>query len=300
MNARQGFVTLFLAGSLVALGTGVRPEPLEGQASQITAIEAERRLEYRAATDAYESALAARAVAESRFSRHTQEISVARGAGDEVRRDQALGEVQRLSIEILTLDQRVEETADALRKARSALLDVLDAHLDLLFEQVAFAQTAADSTDVIVIYRDVLNRQAEVEADERGEMVLVPVVMPEVTAAPRDGPLELRLKAELLDRKAEQADSMIVELGQEVTELERRAQRDRGLQVLMNGIDRFGDADVPVGAAGTNAESTDAVTAEELEERLQSLHLLIARYETYRDEARRRARQFLELAGDIA
>jgi len=59
---------------------------------------------------------------------------------------------------------------------------------------------------------------------------------------------------------------------------------------------------VPVGAAGGNSDSTDEalLTAEQLEERLESLRLLIARYESYRDEARRRATQFRELAGDVS
>ena len=41
------------------------------------------------------------------------------------------------------------------------------------------------------------------------------------------------------------------------------------------------------------------LTADQLEERLASLQLLRDRYVTYRDEARRRAADFLRLAGDV-
>ena len=201
MNARRQLSRILLAGSLVALGAGVQPSVAAGQASQIASIEAERRLDYQAAADAYESALAARAAAQSRFSRLTEEIAAARRAGDEDRRDRALAEVQSISVEMLSLDQRVEETAETLGLARASFLDALDAHLELLDTQIALALTAADSTDLVAMYRNVRTELGEIETDSRGELRLVPVVMPEVTAEPRDGPLELSLKAELLEEE---------------------------------------------------------------------------------------------------
>ncbi len=302
MTVGRGIRTQILTGCLAALGAGLHPSAVSAQASRIEAIVSERRLEYQAAVDDYQSALAARAAAESRFSRLTQDIAEARAADDQDRRNQALSDAQRLTVSMLALDQRVEETAGAVRTTRASLLDALDAHLDLLAEQISFAPSARDSTELGAIYRDVRNQFAAVERDGRGAMALVPILMPEVTADARDGPLELRVKAELLDKRASQADSLITDLDAEVAELGRRAQRDRGLRELMTGLDRFGDITVPVGGARTATEGAEQelLTGEQLEERLEALRLLRARYESYRDEARRRARDFRRLAGDVS
>jgi len=274
-----------------------RGELAAQQGTRVESLETERRLDYQSATDAYEGALAARAAAETRFSRLAQDIDDARARGDDERRNQALAEAQRLTNTLLSLDQRVAETATQVERARARYLTILDVRLDLLAEQISFATTQTDSIQLGALYRDLRTRFAEVENDSRGAVALVPVVMPEISREPRDGPLELRVKAELLEKRAEQADSVIVYLDAELVDLERRAARERSVRELVRSVDRFGDTDVPVGPprSGDEAQSDGVESAPE--DRIESMRLLRTVYEERRDEARRRAAEFRRLAG---
>lgn len=275
--------------------------PLHGSAQEptrIAALENERRLEYQAAADAYESALGARAAAEVRFARVTQELEDARTLGDDVRRNDALAQAQRLTSELLALDSRVAATNTSLEEAREGYLEILDIRLDFLAERIEFAGTAQDSTQLGAMYLDLSNRFAEVDSDERGAVTLVAMVIPEITATPRDGPRELRAKADLLERRAQQADSLIMYIDTELVDLERRARRDRGMQALQRGVERFDDARVPVqppSPAEDDAQAQDAT--ETPEQRVESLSQLREFYVRRRQEALRRANEFRALAG---
>jgi len=276
---------------LVAAQIGAAQVPI-----RVAALENERRLEYRAAEDAYESALGGRAAAEARFARVTQELEDARRAGDDQRLNDALAEVQRNASELLGFDSRVAETAATLEVERGRYLEILDIQLDFLAEDIEFASTAADSAQLGAMYVDLRNRFTEVEIDERGRVTMVALVMPEISATPRDGPRALRAKADLLALRAQQADSLIAYIDRELVDLERRARRDRAMQTLQRGVERFDDTRVPVRPA-TQADDGTQPVAETPEQRVESLRTLREVYVERRDRALSRADEFRVLAG---
>ncbi len=290
---------LCLAASILGLtalmGLATPAEVASQEAIRVAALETERRLEYEASASAYEGALAGRAAAEARFARITQELEDAGTLSDEQRRNEALAQAQRLASELFGLDSRVAETGASLQDARGRYLEILDIQLDFLAERIEFAGTAADSTELGALYRDLRTRFVEVGRDNRGAVTLVATVMPEITASPRDGPRELRAKADLLERRAQQADSAIAYIDSELVDLERRAQRDRGMNALQRGIERFDDNRVPV---QPSSQGEDANPANETpEQRVASLRLLRDVYVERRLVALQRAAEFRALAG---
>lgn len=266
------------------------------EATRVAALETERLLQFEEAQSLYDGALAARAAAEARFQRIAQELEDARNDGDDERRNAALAQAQLLTNDMLALDARVAETGTALEVARGRYLEILDIQLDFLVQGIEFASSAADSAQLGALYRERSARFTEVERGRRSSVELAAVVMPEITATPRDGPRELRVKADLLERRAEQADSTIAFIDLELVDLERRARRDRGMQALQRGVERFDDTRVPVQPRSQADDGAQQIT-ETPEERMDSLRRLRAYFVDRRAEAIRRAQEFRDMAG---
>ena len=157
------------------------------------------------------------------------------------------------------------------------------------------------STALFALYQDLTIRFDELEAEQDRGATLVAVVLPNIRANPTDGPVELRAKADLLQRHAVMFDSLIVTIGLEVEDLEKRSRRDRVTRGFLAGIDRFGDTNLPVAAArGGNEESSEGDdTVQPISVRLEGLRLLVDRYETQRSEALSRAQALRRLAAEI-
>lgn len=285
---------VFALGTVIGLATPTDASSQE--AIRVAALETERRLEYEAAASAYEGALAGRAAAEARFARITQELEDAGTSADDQRRNEALAQAQRLASELFGLDSRVAETQSGLQESRARYLQILDIQLDFLAERIEFASTSADSTELGAMYRDLRTRFVEVERDDRGAVALVAMVMPEITATPRDGPRQLRAKADLLELRAQQADSAIAFIDAQLVDLERRAQRDRGMNALQRGIERFDDNRVPVQPSSQGEDGTPAAV-QTPEQRVASLRRLRDIYVERRLVALQRAAEFRALAG---
>lgn len=296
-GARNGSVIWQSVSWFATLLFLVTPALLGAQeATRVSALETERLLQFEEAQSLYDGALAARAAAEARFQRIAQELEDARNADDEERRNAALAQAQLLTNDMLALDARVAETGTALEDARGRYLEILDIQLDFLVQGIEFASTAADSAQLGALYRERSARFTEVERGRRSTVELAAVVMPEITATPRDGPRELRVKADLLERRAEQADSTIAYIDLELVDLERRARRDRGMQALQRGVERFDDTRVPV-QPRSQADDGAQQIAETPEERMDSLRRLRAYFVDRRAEAIRRAQEFRDMAG---
>ncbi len=297
----------------VGLLTGA-DAPLPAQ--QLSEIVAERELEFRSAESAHESAVDARSAAERRFSRALQEIEAARESDDERRMEAAYARAQQQAVELQSLEQRVRQTAQRLDEARESLLDVLDRRLESLVSELGATPDPGRQEEIAALIRNLRTRVEEVErAGEFTEEVRL-AALPEVTFDPRDGPVELRWKAELLQRRASQYEERIAEIDEQIGELRRRQRRDRNLQDLLAGIERFDDNQMPVGppretrdpetgsvdpdeseAGDTTAASGGEMT---LEERIESLQVLRERIETHREQVLIQARQFRERAQEIS
>src|SRR5690606_16616509 len=66
-----------------------------------------------------------------------------------------------------------------------------------------------------------------------------------------DGALELGAKAELLERRAAAADSLITDLDERIARLQAQLRRERSAEHFLAGVDRFDDTRVPVGPPGS-------------------------------------------------
>ena len=259
---------------------------------------AQRRLEYQAAVDAYRSALSALEVAEQRFTDALREIDRARRSGDEQALARALPRAQDLSVPKADRERRLQAAARELERTRQALIDVLVVRQAELLEALEAATNAQERRRLTIELEDISNQLQELEAEQEDPARFT--VMPEIHFDPRDGPTELRAKAELIETYAAIADTVIAETRRQIASLEARLVRERRTRDLLSGLDRFGDRQVPTGpptggARVMGADSTDAGGRPvSLEDRIEELRSYVEELQEYRDQLLVRAKQFRE------
>ncbi|MCA9737073.1 MAG: hypothetical protein KC645_05570, partial [Gemmatimonadetes bacterium] len=245
----------------------------------------------------------ARRALQSRFEQWSDSLNVARIAGDEARRNNAYRELLGVTTDLGSADRRVEQTATALEQARFALKDLIDKRMDLLVDQLQYTSTDNERRTLALVYEDLSNRFEELDREAPPEMQVTPVVLPNIMASPTDGARELSAKAELLERYAARYDTLIGTIEQELSDLEKRAQRDRVMGGFLAGLDRYGDTNLPVGPARevppAGSEAGESATPIPLEERMGELRDLLTRYESLREEARERAGHLKQRAQEI-
>lgn len=296
----RGFRTVVrLLTALLLLGAGAAvsaPAPTAAQTTQ--EVLGDRRLEYRAARDAYEAALSAFSVVERRFSAALEEVGRARRSGDEDALEEAFAQAQDRSVPLRAQESRVEEARERLAAAREALVDVITVRLGELLALMDQASSARERADLDALWRDLANEQDRLEAEAGGEPTLMPVVLPEIAFDPRDGPDELEAKAQILERHAAVADTVIDSLDDDIEALQDRLRIERQRRDFMAATDRFDDTRVPVvsgsgsGERPAAADSTVANRPETLEERLERLRGYREQLVAYRTQLEVRARQF--------
>lgn len=269
----------------------------------------EREAEYRIAVGAHDLALQRLSLAEQRWFDAAEEFAAARAAGDQERAEQARARAQPLALELQSARRRAEDTAEAVDSARIALMEAIDARLDSLVAQME-ETTEPDERQALAIRIADLNNQYN-ELEREGEEPLVPQFanLPEILFDPRDGPAELRLKAEMADQRAAQANAFMEEADRQISELQERLRRNRDLQDLLAGIERFGDIQTPVGVRtrrtteqeGVEAQADTLAAAEPLtlEERIEQLESLREQAEEYRDQMRALAERFRRRIGGV-
>ncbi|MBW3535033.1 MAG: hypothetical protein KY453_07440 [Gemmatimonadetes bacterium] len=301
-RGRRAFHALAVgAFSLAALASA--PRPVSGQTSDGLV---ERELEYRAARSDVQAAQDARSVVERRFSEALDEVSRARRSGDGGRLEAALARAQSLSLELSRADERVRTQEGELAATRDALLATLDGRRRRLEARLADAGPG-ERFELDALIRDLANQYRQVEQAETDVLEIELVYFPSITFDPRDGPVELAAKADLLDRKAEQADSTLASIDREIERLESLLRLQRSRQSFQGNLERFGDTQVPVGAptrrgtrdaeAGRSPTDSTGVPGleEPLEDRIQSLRLFRFQVEDARDQFLSRAGTFRRL-----
>ena len=123
-----------------------------------------------------------------------------------------------------------------------------------------------------------------------------------------DRPDEIRFKADLLDRRANQYEQRLQDLASDLATLNQRLNRQRRRQDVRLQRDRFDDVRVPVGStaqSGTDGANSGVAAADSLgvrqpqtlEEEIEVLELLRAEWTSVRDALRGQARRFRVLAG---
>lgn len=302
--ARARWHVVVLAALLGAGTVGARPAA--AQQDQVVA----RQLAYDAARSEYEAALAAWRVVENQWNSAIDAYADARRQGDEQRQQNALQGAFGQAREMDRLERRVTETRAALDRARSALLAALDDRLDRLGDQLGAARTPAERAQLTTVIRDLTNQQTQVEAERE-----LPAVRAElqyyssIQYDGRDTPVTLGAKAQLLRSKAQNADSSIAQIDRQISRIERQLRSSRNAQALVTGVERFGDAQPPVGAPNRRQAGGDvrargdslgvAGPAETLGEQLARWRLLRGQVVEARQQFLQRAETFEDMARRI-
>lgn len=301
---------------VVACGGLLAPASARAQSDPVLAQE----LEYRAARTDHEAALAALEAAQARAERATVEIAEARASGDGDRLHGAYQQAHARWSEVTTQDRRAAETSQRLLRARRALKAALEESLEALTNQARTTSGVRERTELAALIRGRYNHLQEIEAElaESDRETFRFVAVPEIKVDPRDGPTELRAKAELLARRAAQADSAIAAIDRELGELAQRQRQEQAIRNFMSGIERFDEGVLPLGTPGRDAteradrgttqgpdapgraEAGDSVSmqpAVSTGERINQLRALRRQVEQYREEVLTRAEEFSRRAG---
>ena len=265
-------------------------------------IVAQRELAYRAARDAFEAVRSAYDAYSGEFNNALTAVDRALRSGDadaiEAARAAAFDRSQPLQAQSL----RVEDAAGVLDAARESLMQAITVRLqELVTEMAGAARPERDRLDAI--FRDLRLRLESLQAEAREEPVLDPVVLPQINFDPRDGDVELRAKAEVLELRAALADTLIRHYDRQIADLRARQRVDRDRGNLLAGLRRFGDTEVPVvpvrppgGSQRVPVVPGDSAAARAseltLEQRIESLLRARAQTEAYRDQALLRAERF--------
>ena len=267
---------------------------------------AQRRLELRAARSAYEAALGAFNVVDRQFSAALEEVNTARRAGDTGRLERAYALAQDRSVPHRDQESRLGEAGAAVVAARQALIDILAARMEQLVREMDAAPSAQQRAQLNAVFADHQAELQALEAETQETFRLEPVVLPEITFDPRDGRDELLAKAELLERRAVVADTLIRYTERQIQSLNERLRTQRQRRDFLAGAERFDDTRVPVVAGAPTGDRTaarDSTVAGArpltLEERVQLHREYLGQLQAYRDQLLIRAQQFRRAVGSV-
>ncbi len=292
----------FLALAVVALG----PLTVDVGAQSLENLVIQRRLEFRQARADYDAALAAFGVVERQWSAALEEVNRARRSGDQDALERAFAVAQDRAGPLRGQDQRVEEARGGLDARRQVLVDVITLRLEQLVEQMDAAASRAQRTELDVLFRDLQNELRNLEAEAEVTFRLEPVVLPEVTFDPRDGPDDLRSKAQLLERQAADIDTLLVDTDRRMEALDGRLRIQRQRGDLLAGVERFDDTRVPVVISGPPPGGVPADSAGvgtrplTLEERIEELRIYRTQLAAYRDQLLIKAETFRQRIRSVA
>jgi hypothetical protein len=291
-------LTSLVAGLVVASSAG-------GQTTQ--RLLQDRRDEYDAAKADFLSAQNAYRVVERQFSDALQGLQRARAARDDAAIDQGLRRAQDRAGPFQAGEQRLDKTKAALDSARRALVEIIGVRQAELVAQMDAASSSQERNDLNAIYQDLNRELLALETEAGNALRFEPVVLSDVQADPRDGPMEVLGKAQLLEQLAAQADTAIQDVDRQIKELTARQRRQLQMNDLVAGLERFDDTKLPV---VTNAPPSGRAPAADstgagprpltLQERIQSLHDYRKQLEAYRDQALIRAKEFRRKLGSVA
>lgn len=263
---------------------------------------------YRSVLAEYNGAFELLEVLESRFDGASQALNNALATGDEAAMNAAYAETQRIAPQRRQQQRRVEEKAEELREARRRFLDATAQYLEDLLAQADTASDPVNQRALAVFVADTRNRITELRNLEDPQVTLQPE--PEITAEPRDGPADLRSKANILEVRATQYEEQFAFNQRQLESLRRDQNLLRRSGDFLADRARFDDLTVPVGPPGSRTVTTpgqteppaaDSLGAEggrpTLDERIQALEVLQAEIVERIQVIRVRAETLRRLAG---
>ena len=226
------------------------------------------REEYEIADLDYESAYRAAQVQETRFNEASQRLTNAMGRGDDAAANAAYGDILLIRGERIQAQRRVEETAEVLREAKRKLLEATALFLEELLAQADTVTDPLTEREIAGLMPDVLNQIATLR--NTPDPLVIPEPFPELNAEAYDGPTELRTKAGILEYAANQYEEQQAYFQGQLEGLRRDQNLLRRSRDFLDGVGRFDDTRVPVGAPGTRTDRPP----ETFEERIQTLEAL--------------------------
>jgi hypothetical protein len=220
------------------------------------------RLDYQAAEAELEAALVAREASLERYESALQAVQGARETGGNAEEDAAQARFLTISQELTQQDVRVEELEDRVEDAADAYLAALDRRRDELESELALTATAAEANQIRDLLVDIQYQARSLQTRLTRLDGSQTTLFSSLSSDPRDGPLELRTKAEILERKAEEVDSLLADISRRVQRLEAELRLERMEGDFSAGIDRFDDRRLPVGPGRQTAEDEPVVPAD--------------------------------------
>ena len=236
------WLAILMAGTLTSASAqgGLTLPELDGQ--------------YRSALLEYEAAFQALEVLESQFDGASHDLSVAIAAGDDAAKNRAYAETLQISAQKWLRQRRVEDLVVVLREARDRLIDATAQYLEDLLAQAATALDPVVAGELRSLVTDTGNRLTELRRLEDPQVTLEPA--PDINAAPRDGPRELRDKATILDVTASRYEEQHAYNQRQLEGLRRDQNLLRRRGDFLADASRFDDTTVPVGPPGSRAVPT--------------------------------------------
>ncbi len=236
----------------IGLGLAMPPDPPGVTAAGVRFLAAQdredqARTRYRQARDAFQELQREALALEPNVIRLSSTLERYRQMGNQrALEDAFVNDYLPQALRLQNLNIQSEAAKTALDEARRDLLRILriseESYLDELERGPPAARLATINERVVAIRLEV--NELEREREPLAEVGFRPV--PRLSAAPTDGPQELRAKAGFLERTAETFGSQVDFLDEEIRVRENRLRLERGFSDARDAIGRF-DGERPVG-----------------------------------------------------
>ncbi len=273
--------------------------PAAAQQTRQEIVDAQRNA-YQAAKKEWEAANLVFKNVDRQFQSALDQFREARRSGNQDAIDHAFAEAQRRSAADAEQSRRVKALQAKMEEARKKFSDALSKRLEQLVSQIDSATTYQKRRALNAQFTDLNNELKDLDAEAQDNLRLSPVALPDITFDPRDTSQELEQKAEILDRRAQIADTLIADTRNRIRQLQERQRRNRQRRDFMAGAGRFDDTHTPVIAGGATgdegtapADSTGAnAQPVTVEQRIQALQKHVNQLKQYRDQLLVRAAEF--------
>jgi hypothetical protein len=229
------------------------------------------------------------------------QVNRARARGDDDALEDAYRRFHEESKELMRLEDRTREAEANLVRARQALLDGLDREMMALEARLVAATDPRTIGTIYDLLQGVTSQYRELENES-----FVPATATALFSSRsivfdvRDGRDELQAKAEILERRAQDADSLIADFDRQIERLQGQLRLERNRSDFLGSVERFGDTQLPaiaprpetVREEGVPATSTGIEENVDPETRIEELRAL-------QDRLREQRERDLELAGQF-
>lgn len=268
---------------------------------------AQAEADYNAATRAYEAAILAHEAVYLEFDVALSRVAEAR-SGDDEAYGVAQNRVRGISRELYRLERRVSETLQEREVQREDLLAAIYREMDQLDLQFAAETSILRRNGLQARLADLDFESLSLEDERINDRPSPLTFMPHISLDPRDGPLEISGKTQILEARLIEMQELVSEMELEIERLEERRRRQQSRRNFSSSLNRFDDSRPPGVTTtirdpleeGLPADSTSAAQSEPLDVRIQSIRDLQDQLRVFIDQLQEQvseARRRLELIG---